>query len=213
MRYLFVCIAALLISPVSLAEQPFALTVEGLHPNQPIAEEYALCQATEEGQSAPGKNRRPTLRWNGTPEGTKSFALTLTDPDVPVDFTDAGKPGVVLEESAPRQVFYHWALADIPAKQSKIKGGAAPLQLGVALPSDLGSYVKDARQYGGPCPPFNDARLHHYHFTLYALDVASLGVTPETSAKELGDLLANSTHVLGQTSVVGVYTLNPDVHY
>ena len=63
--------------------------------------------------------------------------------------------------------------------------------------------------YDGPCPPWNDSILHHYHFTVYALDVASLGLTgPFTGADAQAAL---SGHVLAEAAHVGTYSLNQDV--
>jgi hypothetical protein len=63
--------------------------------------------------------------------------------------------------------------------------------------------------YDGPCPPWNDTIPHHYVFTLYALDVAKCGVSGTFKGTDV--LAAIKGHVLGQASVTGVYSLNPDV--
>ena len=62
--------------------------------------------------------------------------------------------------------------------------------------------------YDGPCPPWNDERVHHYHFTLYALDVERCDVTGEFTAEDV--LAAISGHVLGQASIVGSYAIYAD---
>lgn len=195
---------AALAAPASLT-----VNVEGIARNDaPIPAKYALCQATEDGKSKGGENYRPTIRWSGAPAGTKSYAVVVKDPDVPADFTDAGKEGKVVKEDAKRQLFYHWALADIPASVQEIPGSKsyeAP-DFGVKASGSLAKYVDDPTQYGGPCPPWNDERIHHYHFTVYALDVASLKLPAEATAAQVEKAL--ESHVIGSGSVVGTYTLN-----
>ena len=61
--------------------------------------------------------------------------------------------------------------------------------------------------YDGPCPPWNDALLHHYRFRVYALDVARLDVAQDFGWAELQDALRG--HVLGKAEIVGTYSLNP----
>ncbi len=63
--------------------------------------------------------------------------------------------------------------------------------------------------YDGPCPPWNDLRLHHYHFTLYALSLERCPVGGEFTGAEV--LAAIEGHILGQAKLTGLYSLNPDV--
>ena len=63
--------------------------------------------------------------------------------------------------------------------------------------------------YDGPCPPWNDERLHHYVFTVYALDVGSLGLSGSFTAPDA--LKAMEGHILAQASWTGTYTQNPAV--
>ena len=64
--------------------------------------------------------------------------------------------------------------------------------------------------YDGPCPPWNDEIVHHYHFTVYALDVATLGLSGRFGGPEA--LKAMQGHILDQASWIGKYSLNPMVH-
>jgi len=91
-----------------------------------------------------GENVSPALKWSGSPAGTKSFALTLRDPD------------------APSRDFLHWAVADIPAATASNPRNAK-------FPPASREFQNDAGTIGyfGPCPP---SGTHHYVFTLYALD-------------------------------------------
>jgi Raf kinase inhibitor-like YbhB/YbcL family protein len=112
-----------------------------------------------------GRNLTPALAWKNAPKNTKSFALIVRDPDAPV----AGG-------------FVHWVIYDMPAPAHALAAGAS--LPGVRL--GLASTGKAA--YYGPCPPPGPA--HHYIFTLYALDVASVGsdVPPFTAARLEGVL-------------------------
>jgi len=65
------------------------------------------------------------------------------------------------------------------------------------------------RGYDGPCPPWNDSIVHHYTFTLYALDVESLPVTGNFTAADVRKAMEG--HVLAEASLTGTYSLNPDV--
>lgn len=211
MRTLIAPFALLLLAtPVwaAEAESPFTVTVEDIADGGPIPMKHALCEATPEGKSTEGENIRPAISWSGAPAETKSYALVVTDPDVPADFTDAGKDGKIVAADAKRQTFYHWALADIPAGTTNIAGGPgdkAP-SFGAKATGSLSKYVKDATQYGGPCPPWNDERVHHYHFTVYALDVAKLALSANPTAHEVE--AEAKKHALAEGEVVGTYTLN-----
>ena len=191
------------------AGTPMKVTLEGLEKSSPIPDTFELCKPTENGKSTKGENKRPTIAWSGAPKDTQSFALLMTDPDVPADFTDAGKDGKTLAADMPRQLFYHWALVDIPADVTRLEGGDARKNppVGKALKSDLGSYVPNAKNYGGPCPPWNDLRLHTYDFTVYALDVKKLELKPDATARDAAEALKPHTLKTGVFSAT--YTLNP----
>jgi Raf kinase inhibitor-like YbhB/YbcL family protein len=102
---------------------------------------------TENAFGCSGENRAPRLYWSDAPPGTKSFALTMIDPDAP-------KVGG----------FVHWMVFRIAPSARKLVGAPAPPA--VARLNDFGE-----RGYGGPCPP-PGGQPHHYHITLDALDVA-----------------------------------------
>jgi len=196
-----------------VATEPLRVEVENVSENGPIPEAHALCEATPKGKSTAGKNLRPTISWSGAPKETKSYAVIVSDPDVPADFTDAGKDGRVVKANAPRQMFYHWALVDIPAATQRIEGGKAELapRFGVPALNDLGAYMPDARNYGGPCPPWNDQREHRYHFPVYALDVSSLNLPPKATAKQAVEAIEAGKHTISKGKVVGTYTLNAEL--
>lgn len=201
------------IATTQRAQASFSISVDGLEPNQAIDAPQALCVPTADGKSDKVSAAiRPAIRWAGAPKGTQSFALFMMDPDVPADFTDAGKEGKVIAANAKRQDFYHWGVVDIAADVTTINGGLAklPLSAGRALPNDLGAagYVPEPTEYGGPCPPWNDARVHNYQFIILALDEATPVVGAKETAKEVFNRLITGPHVLGKATVNGTYTLN-----
>lgn len=174
----------------------------------------------------PGPNRSPHLAWSDFPKETKSFAIVCHDPDVPSVGDDVNKADRSVPYDLPRVDFYHWLLVDIPATTTELAEGAdsdgitpkgkAPGKTaqGVRGVNDYTSWFGDDPDmggdyggYDGPWPPFNDERLHHYHFTVYALDVESLGLPAKFRGPEA--VAAIARHMLDKAVVVGTYALNP----
>jgi len=126
-----------------------------------------------------GENVSPQLSWANAPEGTKSFALILFDPDAP---TGSG--------------FYHWIVANIPASVTSLAEKQVP-------PGVQGSTDYGESTYGGPCPPEGDP-AHRYQFTIYALDVPELqGVNARTTGARL--VFAMRGHCLATGTLTGKY--------
>jgi len=132
----------------------------------------------------------PRLVWSGVPDGTRSFALSITDPDLPPEF---GFP----------RAFAHWMVYDIPAHVRELPEGASGSDLLPAGARELNSdYVTFAipgfgRGYGGPWPP---DRTHRYVFTIYALMAEHLALPPD------GDLPVFSAAVLPVTIASAAFT-------
>lgn len=134
-----------------------------------------------------GGNVSPALSWHGAPAGTRSFVLTLFDPD---------------ERSTPSG-WWHWVVYDLPPSVDHLSEGAGASS-SKALPpgtqqgrSDLG---EDA--YHGPCPAAGDPP-HRYVFTLYALDVAKLPVARESSGGMVTSVVQD--HLLGKAVFIAHY--------
>lgn len=208
------------LSALPVAAETMTLSVMGIKDGQPISAPYAYCAPGEDGPSQEGKNMRPALRWKDAPKEAKSFAVVLVDPDVPTDFTDAGKEGKTLPAEMPRQDFYHWAMVDIPVQTHSLPAGygRGKEKVGLAMGregiNDYATFLKPEDPsiylgYDGPCPPWNDEKLHHYHFQLYALDVPKLELKEGFSAREAAQAL--KPHILAMTEVTGTYTLNVDL--
>ncbi|MCE3002776.1 MAG: YbhB/YbcL family Raf kinase inhibitor-like protein [Xanthomonadaceae bacterium] len=188
---------------------------------QPIPAEFAFGRPGEGAPMALSDNRNPHLAWSDAPAGTKSFALLCVDSDVPTVFDHINQAGHTLPADMPRQEFIHWVMADIPAHVTEIAAGACAdgvvkggrkdlpgpggVRQGV---NDYGSFMGDGTYFGydGPCPPWNDALVHRYHFRLFALDVARLDLPTAFTAADLHRAMRG--HVLDEASVYGTYTLN-----
>ena len=203
------------------------LTSKSFSDGAPIPGEFAFAVIDPVNHIALSTDRNPQLAWSNAPEGTKSFALICHDPDVPNRVDDVNKEDREIAESFPRDLFFHWVLLDIPATTREIPAGShsdritAKGKPGPAAPGGtrhgLNDYTKwfagdknmggDYYGYDGPCPPWNDLRLHHYVFTLYALDVPQVEVHGDFTGANAR--LAIAGHVLAQASLTGTYTLNP----
>lgn len=149
----------------------FALKSNAFPNNGAIPREYTCDDA----------DLAPQLEWSGAPAGTKSFALVVDDPDAP-------------DPKAPKMVYVHWVLYDIPPSVTSIpKGGK--------LPAGARDGKNDWKRtgYGGPCPPIG---RHRYFFKLFALD-AMLGDLKTPTKADL--LRAMERHVLSQTELMGTY--------
>lgn len=128
------------------------------------------------GFGCDGENVSPQLSWSNAPSGTKSFALTVYDPDAP---TGSG--------------FWHWLVFDIPVHEQELVAGAGAVD-GKLLPAGAVQSITDygIKGFGGPCPPLNHGP-HRYIFTIYALKTDKLAVNADTNAAVVGfNLWANT---------------------
>ena len=125
-----------------------------------------------------GGNVSPALVWSGVPEGTRSFAVMVHDPDAPT-----GGAG-----------FWHWIVLDIPASAEGLPQGAGAAG-GAALPAGARMIENDygTTGWGGPCPPAGDPP-HRYDFTLYALPTERLEV-PESASKAVIGFMINASAI------------------
>lgn len=138
------------------------------------------------GFGCSGDNRSPALRWSGAPAGTKSYAITLYDPDAP---TGSG--------------FWHWFVVNIPGNVTELASNAGAIG-GANLPKGARHVRIDygIHGFGGPCPPEGDPP-HRYIFTVHALSVERLDVPDDATAAVAGFMVnANS---LGKASFTAKY--------
>lgn len=188
---------------------------------EPIPGEFAFGVPGVDAPMTLGANRNPHLAWTDLPAGTRSLALICVDDDVPSVFDDVNQSDRSIAHDLPRQDFIHWVLVDLPPSVTVLPAGScaegvtAGGKRATAGPhgsvqgiNDYGSFMGDGDYYGydGPCPPWNDERLHHYHFRLYALAVPSLGLSGAFTAKQA--LAAMEGQILARAEITGTYTLN-----
>ena len=223
---LVAAMAALVAAPAAAAS--LKVHLGGIGAGKPIPQKYTFCVPAEQGHVSRGPDKNPKISWSKGPKGTQSYAIIASDPDVPTIRTDMNKEGKTLPADMPRRTFYHWVLVDIPATTTSIAEGAdadgaqphgkppGPTKLGVRGINDYTAAFASNDEmkgnyggYDGPCPPWNDLRLHHYHFTVYALDVPKLDLPADFGGAEA--LAAMKGHILAQGSTIGTYTLNPSL--
>ena len=131
-----------------------------------------------------GRDVSPPLSWSGAPDGTRSFALIVDDPDAP-------------DPAAPQRTWVHWVLYNIPAGTAEFPEGMESKALPAGTREGLNDWERTG--YGGPCPPIG---RHRYFFKLYALDTALPEIDrPDKAAVEK----AMAGHVLGQATLMGTY--------
>lgn len=197
--------------------------------NQRIPAEFAFGAPDPTSHVALSRNRNPHLRWTGVPSTAKSLVLLCVDSDVPTRGDDVNQEGRVVPADLPRTNFYHWAMVDIPPSVTEIKAGAcsdgivAKGKRSPAGPAGSRQGLNDYTSwfagnadmggpyfgYDGPCPPWNDVLLHHYHFILYATDLARCPVDGEFTGAQVQQAIAR--HVLAEARLTGTYALNPGV--
>ncbi len=193
----------------------------------PIPGEFAFVVVDPINHFALSTNRNPQLEWNDVPEGTESFALILHDYDVPSRTDDVNREDRTVPASLPRVEFFHWLLLDVPKTTREIAAGSHSNGVtprgkpGPATPEGLRHGINDYTKwfsgdahmqgtyygYDGPAPPWNDTLVHHYVFTLYALDIQHLQVKGELTGPNVRAALAG--HVLAEATLTGTYSLNP----
>ena len=191
--------------------------------------DFAFCVADPGTHVKLSANLNPDFAWSDLPPETKSLVIICHDPDVPSRGDDVNREGRSVPASLPRVDFFHWVLVDLPPNTFPIargefskgitprgKGGpAAPRGARQGLNDYTGWFAADKDMsgnyfgYDGPCPPWNDELVHHYVFTLYAVEVPRLAVTGNFTGADA--LVALAGRVLAQASLTGVYTLNPAV--
>jgi Raf kinase inhibitor-like YbhB/YbcL family protein len=133
-----------------------------------------------------GENLSPELHWRGEPMGTKSFAVTMYDPDAP---TGSG--------------WWHWIVCNIPKNIHDLPRGAGDPS-GTKMPKGALQCLNDYGEmgYGGACPPRGD-KPHRYILTVYALDVEKLPVDPHTPPAKVRFMI--ESHAVAKSSLMAWY--------
>jgi len=191
MKLRLLCVMLMLVSLIApaRADQPYpaatpassvpiALTSDTFTVGAPLPQSAAF-------SSCGGNDRSPDLHWTGAPAATKSFVVTLYDPNAP---TGVG--------------FWHWIAFNIPPNARSLAAGAgnAAVHFGKFGYTDFGF-----SHYGGPCPPKGDLP-HPYIFRIYSLDVPQLATASGgTTGAYLMFLMRG--HILAEGRLVGRYQI------
>jgi Raf kinase inhibitor-like YbhB/YbcL family protein len=161
------------------SQAPFTLSSSDFKPGQSVAHKHVF-----NGFGCTGENLSPALSWKNAPKGTKSFTLTVYDPDAP---TGSG--------------WWHWVVYNIPANATSLP---ASIGQGANLPAGAIQGLNDfsTNHYGGPCPP-KGAQAHRYIVTLNALSVEKLDL-PTNASPALVGFMSNANS-LGKATLTVKY--------
>ena len=161
---------------------PFSVSSDDMHDGQALAQQHWFA-----GFGCTGGNVSPQLAWKNPPAGTKSFAVTVYDPDAP---TGSG--------------WWHWTVANIPAKTMTLPADAGNPN-GEKLPAGVVQGRNDFGYsgFGGACPPEGD-KPHRYQITVWALNVDKLPVDNNASGALVGFML--NSHVLAKAQLTATYS-------
>ena len=187
---MFTCLSASYTATVIIAVTAVASAQTPPAPLTVTSPTLVAGQAVPRQHTADGENISPAIQWSGAPATARSFALVCDDPDVPI-------PGG----------FVHWVIYNIPSTATGVPENL-PIDPSAPLPSSIAGAVQGLSGfkrpiYRGPAPP--SGKPHHYHFTVYALDVTGL----PTGLTKAQLVEAMQGHVVGQGELVAIYERKP----
>ena len=205
------------------------LTSTSFDHDAPIPDRCAFGVPDPDEHLTLGQNRNPQLSWADIPTDARSLVLICVDPDVPSSMENFNKEGRTIAADLPRVDFFHWIMVDIPATEAGVAEGECSDGItpgGKDNPpgvpgsrqgiNDYTGFMADDPDmrgdyygYEGPCPPWNDERLHHYHFILYATDLQTCPVSDRFTGPDVRQAIEG--HVLAEARLVGTYSLNPEL--
>src|SRR5512132_902413 len=167
-------ISLLVVGQTGNTAMPLSLTSSG----------FSHGGAIPQRDTGAGADVSPPLAWSGLPEGTKSLALVVDDPDAP-------------DPKAPKMTWVHWVLYNLPPTVGALPEAVSPEALPPGTRQGRNDWNKPG--YGGPCPPVG---RHRYVHKLYALDTVLAELKPPSKSKLLE---AMEGHVLAPAELVGTY--------
>jgi Raf kinase inhibitor-like YbhB/YbcL family protein len=173
-------VAIIVFALPALAGGKFTVKSADLKPNATVAAKQVFS-----GMGCTGENVSPELTWSNPPKDTKSFVVTMYDPDAP---TGSG--------------WWHWVVYNIPADTMTLAAGAGSAKGTLPAGAVQGKTDFGAAGYGGPCPPPGD-KPHRYIITVTALKVDKIDVPADATAAYVGFM----THMnkLGSATLTGKY--------
>ncbi|QUY47645.1 kinase inhibitor [Serratia plymuthica] len=177
----YIGVTALALFSLSAQAAGFQVTSSEIKTGTPLSKEQVF-----EGFGCEGGNTSPLLSWSGAPKGTKSFAVTVYDPDAP---TGSG--------------WWHWTVVNIPVSVTSLAADAGNKD-GTKLPHEAVQGRNDFGYagFGGACPPKGD-KPHHYHFKVWALKTDKLPLDGNSSGALVGYML--TANKIATAEVVPVY--------
>jgi len=176
----FISAAAMLGASVNaFAATPFSLSSTDMSSDKPLSQQQVFNDF-----GCTGMNLSPQLAWENVPEGTKSFAITVYDPDAP---TGSG--------------WWHWTVVNIPLTTTSLPTGAGS-QHQPQLPEGAVQGRNDYGYagFGGACPPPGD-KPHRYQFTVWALNTDNLPLNNESSGAMVGFMLNSAVLAKAEMTV------------
>ena len=181
MRLGFAMVVLLAASAAAFAAGPFTLTSLDVKHGARVADKHVF-----NGFGCSGGNVSPALAWKNAPAGTKSFAVTVYDPDAP---TGSG--------------WWHWVVFNLPASTTSLPAGAGDGSGSKLPPGTVESRTDFGKPgWGGPCPPQGD-KPHRYVFTVYALKTDKLDLAADSPAAMVGFMI--NANQLGKASFTATY--------
>lgn len=179
MKSISTLLLVLLLTTSLFAQKTFTLSSKSVGGEATQTEEF-------NGFGCTGKNQSPQLSWVNAPEDTKSFAITMYDPDAP---TGSG--------------FWHWIVFDIPSTENELVANAGDFSMNLTPKGAIQSVTSyGVPGYGGPCPPEGHG-LHQYIITVHALKTVTLGLNADTNPVLVGYNLWMNT--IAKASIVFYY--------
>ena len=178
----------LLVLPLVLSPSAFADSLK-LSSSDIAQGEFMSKNQEFNGFGCSGGDMSPSLTWTGVPEGTKSFAITVYDPDAP---TGSG--------------WWHWQVINIPNSVTKLEAGSGSLDSklmpkgSIQMRNDFGSH-----SFGGACPPEGHG-IHHYRFTIHALSVEKLDLPKDASGALTGYMI--NANAIESSTIESLYKRN-----
>ncbi len=181
MRHGFAMAVLFAASATAAAAGPFTLTSPNVKHGARVADKHVF-----NGFGCSGGNVSPALAWKNAPAGTKSFAVTVYDPDAP---TGSG--------------WWHWVVFNLPASTASLPAGAGDGSGSKLPPGTVESRTDFGKPgWGGPCPPQGD-KPHRYVFTVYALKTDKLDLAADSPAAMVGFMI--NANKLGKASFTATY--------
>ncbi len=164
----------------AVASAKFTLKSADIKPGSTLTDKQVF-----DGFGCTGQNLPPQLSWSGAPEGTKSFVLTVYDPDAP---TGSG--------------WWHWVVYNIPADATELPAGTGSGKTTLPAGAVEGRTDFGKAGFGGACPPPGD-KAHRYIFTVYALKIEKLDVPADATAALIGYM--TKQNALGSATFTAKY--------